>query len=336
MSTQPQKQNGAPLPRPAPMQQQVLAPPSRMVLTNVSHGKQEVPRRVFLYSPEGVGKTTFGAGAPKPIFIAAEAGTAQLDIARFPKPESWAEVLAAVRTLTNETHDYKTLVFDTMDAIEPLLWAHMCKRDSNPKRTLRDVEDYGFGKGHEKALDDWRVLLKMLELLCEAKRMNVVFLAHSWIKAFKDPESDGYDRYQMKLNAKAAGLLKEWCDAVLFANHESYAHKDENTKRVRGYATGARIMHTNHTAAYDAKNRYGLPDELPLSWADFDAAATAGQVAEPERLRQEIKSKAQQLGGDLEKIILETVNKAGDNTQSLAVINNRVTAKLGELAQKEE
>ena len=156
MSTQPQTQqvklNGAPL-RPQP-QQQALSLPKRMTLDKLVKGKLQTPRRVMLYGPEGIGKTTFGAGAPSPIFFAAEAGTAQLDVVRFPKPEGWADVLDAVRTLTTEAHDFKTLVFDTMDAIEPLLWAYMCKRDSNPKRTLRDVEDYGFGKGYEKALDD--------------------------------------------------------------------------------------------------------------------------------------------------------------------------------------
>lgn len=328
MSTQQTQSNGVGAAPPKKPPQPAVA--SRMGLDKLVKGKQEQPRRVLLYGPEGIGKTTFGANAPSPIVLGAEDGTSQLDVTRFPKPEGWQDVLDAIRTLTTEKHEFKTLVVDTLDAIEPMLWSYLVARDHTAKNQLKDIEDYGYGKGYAKALDEWRVFLANLERLRAAKGMHIIFLAHSLIKPFKNPEGDDFDRYEMKLHTKAGGLLKEWCDAVLFANYETYAHKDEKTKRVRGVSTGARMVFTQRTAAYDAKNRYSLPEALPLSWSDFDAAATAGAVATPAALREEIERKAKEIGGELEKTILETMAKAGDDTQRLALINNRANAKLAE------
>lgn len=326
MSTpQPQPRNGT-------VQSTLQLPPkpSRMTLSSLVKGKLDQPLRVLLYGQEGVGKSTFAASAPAPIFLGAEDGTAQLDVVRFPTPESWNEVLEAVATLTNEQHKFQTLVVDTLDWVEPLLWAHMIRRDRNPKNDLKTIEDYGYGKGYNAALDDWRVLLAALERLRKAKGMHVVLLAHSWIKSFKNPEGDDFDRYELKLNAKAAGLWKEWADDVLFARFEILAHKDTQTRRVRGVSTGARLIHTERTAAYDAKNRHSLPEELPLAWADYEAAVKAGKVSEPGALRAEIERKAKELGGDLEKAILETLPKAGDDVSKLVILNNKVNAKLAE------
>lgn len=303
--------------------------PSRMTLQSVVKGKLQQPTRTVIYGPEGVGKSTFGAGAPSPIFLGAEDGTGQLDVSRFPQPDSFEDAMEAVRTLTREAHDFGTLVCDTVDWLEPLIWRHICLRDKQ-----ENVEGYGYGKGYVVALDEWRRFLSALEGLRKAKRMHLVLIAHAWIKPFKNPQGDDFDRYEMKLHAKAGGLLKEWADAVVFANYETFAKKDEKTKRVKGISTGARLLYTQRTAAYDAKNRYSLPEELPLSWADFYAAVQAGQVAPAEELRAEILRKATQLPPDIQKAVAETVQKAGGDASMLAQINNRVNARIHEAAEK--
>lgn len=318
-------------------QQQSNQTPQRMTLGKVTKGREKRPHRVVLYGPEGIGKSTFGAGAPKPIFLPVEEGTAHLDVARFPKPETWRDVLEAVRTLATETHEYQTLVIDTLDAVEPLIWRHMIDRDkyadSKGKVKLRDIEDYGYGKGYNKALDDWRVLLRELQNLT-AKGMHLVLLAHSQVKAFKNPAGDDYDRYELKLNAKASGLLKEWADSVLFANYETYAKKDDRTKRVRGIDTGARLIFTERRAAYDAKHRGNLPESLPLSWSDF--AAESSKEIDPVALGAEILRKAAELGEETAKVVAATVEKANGNVESLVQINNRVNTRLAEKAAQEE
>lgn len=305
--------------------QQIPKPVSKMRLDRVITGKIPQRARVVVYGPEGVGKSSFGAGAPNAIFLGAEDGTAQLDVQRFPAPEKWEDAIEALRVLATEQHGYESLIVDSLDWLEPMIWAHVCHRDEQ-----QNIEAYGFGKGYQVALDEWRRFLSGIERVRKAKPMNIVLVAHSWIKPFKNPSGDDFDRYEMKLHSKAAGLIKEWSDAVLFANWETFAKKDERTKRVRGVSSGARLLYSERKAAYDAKNRYSLPEELPLSWADFDAAVQSGSVAPAADLRAEILRKAKELGGDLEKMIAEATEKAGEDSERLAKINNRTNAKLAE------
>lgn len=300
--------------------------PSRMTLATVRSGRRELPLRTLLYGAEGVGKTTFAACAPRPIFLAAEDGTAHLDVPRFPTPETWTDVLDAIRTLATEAHDYQTVVIDTLDAVEPLVWRHVCARDKQDS-----IESYGYGKGYVAALDEWRVLLAALERLRAIRTMNVVLIAHTWLRPFKNPEGPDFDRYEMKLHPKAGGQVKEWCDDVLFARFETYAAKDERTKRIRGVSTGARIVCTVRTAAYDAKNRHSLPETLPLSWEDYAAALAVGAPADPATLADECRRKAAELGGEVEAFAT-TYIATHPAARDLARLNDRLNAKLAERA----
>lgn len=302
---------------------------ARMTLTSLSKGKQQHPVRVLLYGPEGIGKSTFASNAPRAIFLGAEEGTSQLDVTRFPQPETWAEAREAVTVLTNEKHEFETLVVDTLDWLEPVLWDHMCRRDSQPGKKLEHIEDYGYGKGYQNALDDWRLLIADLERLRRAKPMHVVLLAHSWIKSFKNPTGDDYDRYELKIHPKASGLLKEWCDAVLFANYETFTHKDER-KRIRGVDNGARMVHTQRTAAWDAKNRYALPAEMPLDWGSFFAAVAAAKPTDPKVLVEAITEMASKLGGQIEVDTKGALARVGEDAVKLSQLANWANALLNE------
>lgn len=306
--------------------------PSRMTLQAVTRGKVEKPPRIMLFGVEGVGKSTFAANAPSPIFLAAEDGTAQLDVARFPEPRTWVDALDAVRELTTAGHDYKTLVIDTLDWLEPMCWQHLV---DNAGKDIKSIEDFGYGKGYAAALDQWRIFLAALERMRNARTMGVIMLAHSWIKPFKNPEGEDFDRYELKLHAKAGGLLKEWADAVLFARFETFADKDSKTKRVRGVSTGARVLHTVRTAAYDAKNRYDLPEVMPLDYGAFAEAVKAHAPADPLTLVADIEKMLESADETLAKAVRETVAIAAGNASKLAQIANRLKAKLG-IAAKEE
>lgn len=301
-----------------------VSTPKRMSLADVVRGRQEMPDRVLLYGVEGIGKSTWATGARAPIFIPAEDGTAALDIARFPDPKNWTDVLEAVRTLTDEQHDFQTVVLDTLDAVEPMLWQHICQRDKKAS-----IEDYGYGKGYVAALDEWRGFLASLERLRRARGMSVVLLAHSWIKPFKSPDTDDYDRYELKLHVKAGGLVKEWCDSVLFAHYETFATKNERTGAAKGISTGARVVHTQRTAAWDAKNRYSLPEVLPLSYEDYANAVRLRQSAPPEKLRASIAAKLAELADEtVAKKVEPLVKQAGDDAIELSKIDNKLTATL--------
>jgi uncharacterized protein with von Willebrand factor type A (vWA) domain len=156
--------------------------------------------------------------------------------------------------------------------------------------------------------------------------MWVITLAHSLIKTFKDPESDGWDRYQMKLNEKAAALIKERSDIVLFANQEMLAH--ESKGRVRGVSSGARFIYTQRTAAFDAKNRHGLPAALPLSWDDFEAALKAGAPATAEQIQKEIDELLVKVPEELRALVRESIGKANGDARKLAQIADRLRAKI--------
>lgn len=297
----------------------------RMTLESIQGGRRVRPVRVVGYGPEGVGKSTFGAGAPSPVFIGPEDGTDHLDVQRFPAPKSLEDVYDAVRVLGTTDHSYQTLVIDTLDWMEPVLWDHICKRDAQD-----NIEAYGYGKGYVAAVDEWRRLLSILDRLRDVKSMHIVLLAHSWIRSFKNPEGEDFDRYQLKLHDKSSGLIKEWADCVLFFNYETYAAKDSKTKRIRGVSTGSRLIHTTRTAAYDAKNRYDLPESMPLDWSDFFAAVQTHRPADPVALLAEITRKAKLIGGDAEaKAMAKTVDA---DAATLAKINDRLNALI---AQKE-
>lgn len=305
--------------------------PVRMTLSAVTKGILPAPYRIVIHGTDGVGKSTFAADAPAPIFLGAEDGTGHLDVARFPAPECWQDVLDAVKTLTLEAHDYKTLAVDSLDWVEPHIWQTVC--DAAGVDHLEEVGG-GYGKGPAAALDLWRVFLSALERLQAAKGMHVVLIAHTQIKPFKNPEGDDWERYILKLHPGAAGLCREWVKGVYFANYETFAVKDKK-KRIRGVSTGARLIYTQRTAAYDAKDRYGLPESIPLSWADFDAAAKAASPADPKALASEITRKAKALGGEIEAFAVDYLEKHAGDATALAKLNDRLNGKLGEKADAE-
>lgn len=265
---------------------------ANMALSNVIRGKISKPIKALLYGTEGVGKSTFAAGAPDPIFLCSEDGTGNLDVARFPMPDRWEDVLCAVNELHDAKHEFKTFVIDTVDWLEPLCWDYIIRtatadRQGNRPKSIEDVNG-GFGKGYVAATDQWRFLLSQFERLQNDRGMHIVLLAHSWIKPFANPEGENFDRYELKINKQAAGKIKEWCNAVLFAQYDTAVVSKQG--KTRGVATGARIMRTERRAAFDAKNRYGLPFSMPLDWNEFFAAVQSGQAVAPEKLIAEARA----------------------------------------------
>lgn len=307
-------------------------PSGRMSLSKVVSGRVATPMRVLLYGLEGVGKSTFAASAPAAIFLGTEDGTAQLDVERFPQPTCWAHVMEAVEELTTGGHDYQTLAIDTLDWLEPICWQHVCVTRVPPGRPpAASIEAFGYGKGYVEAMSFWRQLTAALERLRAERRMDIVVLAHSWIKPFKNPAGEDFDRFEMKLNKLAAGHWREWSDAVLFATHDVTTY--EANGRTKGITSGARIVHTEHDAAWDAKNRYDLPPKLPLDWSAFVEAANAHRPDDPERLRAQIRRTleavcAVAVDDALTTRVRNAVAAAGDDAAELARIFNKLAAKI--------
>lgn len=221
-------------------------------------GKQQKAQRVVVYGPEGIGKSTFASRFPKPLFIDTEGSTTQLDVARFPKPTSWAMFSQQVAAFRKT--DYQTLVVDTADWAEQL-----CIEDVCASAQKGGIEDFGYGKGYTYLGEKWGKFLNYLAEIAEYDGRHVVVLAHAAMRKFEQPDEAGqYDRWELKLSKKCAPLLKEWADMVLFANYQTIVVEIDGKKKAQG---GKRVMHTSHHACWDAKNRHGLADVLPFEFA---------------------------------------------------------------------
>lgn len=301
--------------------QKAVAPP-RMTLGSIVKGRLNKPLRVLVFGVEGIGKSTFGARAPEPVFLGTEDGTSELDVARFPEPKNWADVIEAIDTLAKTEHEYRSLVIDTLDWLEPLCWEKVCAANNETS-----IESFGYGKGYTAALDEWRVLLAALERLRAERKMHVIALAHSWVKTFKNPEGEDFDRYELKLHQRAGGLWKEWVDVVGFANYETLTHEDKR-KRVRGIATGNRLLHTVRSAAWDAKNRYDLPDAMPLDWDTFAQHVAEHRPADPKVVSARINELLEGVAPDLKDKVRSAVAKAPTDAAHLARVLNHLESMI--------
>jgi len=302
--------------------------PARMSLANIRSGRVSRPDRIILAGTEGVGKSTFAAGAPSPIFIAAEDGIGHLDVSSFPEPETIADVYEAIRVLRHDKHDHKTVVIDTVDWLEPLVWDEVCKRNS-----WKNIEEPGYGKGFTIALDEWRKLIADLDALRAERGMEVILIAHTAIKVFNNPSGPDFSRYELNVNRQSAALLKQWADAVLFACYEEMVKKDKGEMKGKGVSTGHRVIHTVRRAAWDAKNRHYLPEVLPLNYADYAAARAAEAPQSFEALSIEFDVLLSELKPDkaLKDKIVGFVGERTD-TRKLAQACDRLRALIEEKA----
>lgn len=246
-------------------------------LAHIQRGRTPMPRRVMLYGVHGVGKSTFGAMAETPIFITTEEGTNDIDCDRFPLASRYVDVVGSLSSLYSEDHSYRTVVVDSLDWLERLIWLDVCA-----KRGVETIEDIGYAKGYVFALTQWREVLAGLDALRTDRGMQVILIAHAAIEKFANPETDTYDRYVPRLQKQASALIQEWCDEVLFAAYRVLTKsKDEgfNRKRVQGVGSGERVLKTTERPAHVAKNRLNLPDELPLDFRVYAAHRDGGPAA---------------------------------------------------------
>lgn len=241
------------------------------LLEQVQRGKTPSPRRTLMYGVHGVGKSTFGAMAERPIFLQTEDGLGTIECERFPVAVQYADVIAALSELYTEAHEYRTVVIDSADWLERLIFADVCK-----KRGVESIEDIPYGKGYVFALTNWREVLTGLDALRNERGMAVILIAHAQIERFANPETDTYDRYSPRLQKQASALVQEWCDEVLFATykvHTKTTNEGFDRKRVQGIGTGERIIRTSERPAHVAKNRLSLPEEFALDYRLYAAFA---------------------------------------------------------------
>lgn len=242
-------------------------------------------QKILIYGVQGIGKNTFAATFKAPVLLQVEDGSAALDIPAFPLVTTFQGVIDVIQALHGD-HQFKTLVIDTLDWLEPLLWQACC--DHHGKESLAA---FGYGKGYVEVDRWWRHIMSGLDSLRHSKGMDIVVLAHSEIKTIQPPDTDQYDAYQIKMQRRAFALWQEWADMVLFCNYKVNIQKTKtgiNEEKTRGVGIGDRVIYTAERPAYKAKSRWPLPEEILVgkdkSWSAFHQqleAATGGRYISP-------------------------------------------------------
>ena len=231
----------------------------------IIRGKLPGAKKVVVYGPEGIGKSTFASRFPDPLFIDTEGSTKDMDVARTEAPSSWMMLMEQVMYIRKHPELCRTLVIDTADWAEMLCVTQLC--DKNQKNS---IEEFGYGKGYVYLQEEFGRFLNLLEEVVKVG-IHVVLNAHAKMRKFEQPDELGsYDRWEMKLSKNVAPMVKEWADMVLFANYKTFVVNVDGKGAQKGKNKaqgGKRVMYTAHHCCWDAKNRYGLPEELPFEYA---------------------------------------------------------------------
>lgn len=293
----------------------------------IENSRAERPDRILLYGTEGIGKSTWAAGAPDPVFLDLEDGLAHLEVPCI-KCADAKSIFEAFRDLHAEKHSFRTVIIDTVDAMESMIWAALCR-----KNNWDSIETPGYGKGYVQATEAWRPFLVQLDAL-RAKGLEVILVAHAGIKNFANPAGPDYSRYEPKLHKSAAALLKEWSDCILFANHDESARIRQGEQKAKAVGSGERILHTAHQPAWDAKNRCGLPETLPLDYAVFAehrqafrtvAKPTSEKQAAPSRLHPAPRKRS--MGSSTQATVAQLPPGAADPVLSVDALRALASAQ---------
>lgn len=234
-------------------------------LSSLKRGREIKPPIIALYGVHGIGKSSWAAEAPSPVFIQTEEGLNTLDVVKFPLCKSVDEVFQALNSLINEQHSFQTVVIDTLDWFEQLV--HREVRRINGDTIFAD-----YGKGYKFSIPYFNKLIDTLTFLRDAKNMSIIVIGHAKIFQFNAPDLPAHDRYALDLHESIAPTFEEWADCVFFTNYKVYVTKEDvGFGKQEGKATGKgdRVLFTQERPSFRAKNRYHLPLELPMNYPAF-------------------------------------------------------------------
>ena len=293
-------------------------------------GRKKMPFNLILFGVPGIGKSTWAASAPKPVFIGSEEND-ELEVDRFPIPESFDAFKGQLAHLIANPMGYRTVVVDTLDAIEKLL--HKKILASDPKQTGAMIAAHGgYGKAYEKAESELIEIRAMLKTLRDKHGMNVILLAHSKkVKATDTVLGLEYDTFELALHPKAQAVFVDWVSAVLFANYVAKAKDGVNSDKVFAMGHGQRTLFTEKRPGHLGKNRYSLPFEMDLDFAQFYDAFNAfydSNETDPAKLIAKIAGLMSNIS---DKALVETISKTVEDNKDNLTMLKRVVARIEEM-----
>ena len=233
---------------------------------NITRTTARPQPRLIIAGPAKVGKSTFGASMPNPIFVRTEDGTNGMDVDAFDVLSSFEQCIEQLKWIATGQHQYQTIIIDALDGLERLIWAKVVE-DHNaqqPQKPITSIEEIGYAKGYIFALAHWQRLIGALTYL-RNKGLAICLLCHTHQRRVSPPDMEEFERYEPRIHHKTLGLLVEWADLIGFAQLETRTKATESGKR-QGVTTGRRMLHCSESAAYVAGNRYAIEESLPLAW----------------------------------------------------------------------
>jgi len=242
-------------------------------------GIQPGPRKVMIYGRHGMGKTSWAASAPKPLFLTMEEGTNDLDVDRTRVYTSLDDLRGDIRDIiTADKFEYDSLVVDSVDWLEKLIHKDVCEKF---EKRVESIAEIPYGRGYEQATDIIRNILKALSIIQKKHGCHIILVAHASISKYEDPTTEAYDRITpaLHVNSKGKGFaleVLEWCDEVFYLNEKVYTKESDrgfNQKVTKAIASGELVLHTRSQPAFDAKSRLEMPESIPFpkgaGWAEY-------------------------------------------------------------------
>lgn len=234
-------------------------------MLNTISKPQDRPAIITITGDAGTGKTSLAATFPSPIFIRAEDGLSAIPSEQrpdaFPVIQKTDDVWDQLMALIKEDHQYKTLVIDSVTALERFFIQSVVDSDpKNPRSINQALGGYGAGLAAVAALH--QRVRKAAGMLNERKGMHVVFIAHADTETIELPDQDPYTRYSLRLGKRSIAPYVDDSDLVGFMKLQTYVTGDGDRKKA--ISDGKRLITCHAMASCISKNRFGITTDLPV------------------------------------------------------------------------